>query len=45
MWGCNLTGIAKAITDGMQDAQIMDTVIYGLSNVLKIAPDAVSAQV
>ncbi len=35
MWGCILTGIAKAITVVMQDAQIMDTVIYGLSNVLK----------
>ena len=45
MWGCILTGIAKAITVVMQDAQIMDTVIYGLSNVLKNAPHAVSAQV
>ena len=40
MWGCILTGIAKAITVVMQDAQIMDTVIYGLSNVLKNAPHA-----
>ena len=45
MWGCILTGIAKAIKLVMQDAQIMDTVIYGFSNVLKNAPHAVSAQV
>ena len=45
MWGCILTGIAKAITVVMQDAQIMNTVIYALSNVLKNAPHAVSAQV
>lgn len=45
MWGCILTGIAKAITVVMQDAQIMDTVIYTLANILKNAPEALSAQV
>ncbi len=44
LWGCILTGVAKAITVVMQDAQIMDTVIYGLSNLLKHAPSALSAQ-
>lgn len=44
VWGCILTGVAKAITVVMQDAMIMDTVIYGLSNLLKSAPQALSAQ-
>lgn len=44
LWGCLLTGVAKAITVVMQDAQIMDTVIYALSNLLKNAPHALSAQ-
>lgn len=44
VWGCMLTGVAKAIVVVMQDAQILDTVIYGLSNLLKNAPGALSAQ-
>ena len=44
LWGCVLTGVAKAITVVMQDAMIMDTVIYSLSNLLKSAPQALSAQ-
>lgn len=44
VWGCILTGIAKGIVVVMNDAQIMDTVIYGMSSVLKNAPSAISAQ-
>lgn len=44
VWGGILTGIAKAIVVVMNDAQIMDTVIYGLSSVLKHAPTSISAQ-
>lgn len=44
LWGCILTGTAKGIMVVMQDAQIMDTVIYGLANLLKNAPQALSAQ-
>lgn len=44
LWGGILTGIAKAIVVVMNDAQIMDTVIFGMSNVLKHAPAAISAQ-
>ncbi|MEA4988125.1 MAG: YfcC family protein [Anaerovorax sp.] len=44
IWGALLTGIAKGIVVVMTDAQIMDTIIYGMSSVLKYAPSAVSAQ-
>ena len=44
MWGCILTGVAKAIVVVMKDASIMDTVIFSLSNLLRHAPGALSAQ-
>ncbi|MCI7412560.1 YfcC family protein [Hornefia butyriciproducens] len=44
LWGCILTGVAKAIVVVMTDAQILDTVIFNLSNLLKHAPEALSAQ-
>ena len=44
VWGCILTGVAKGIMVVMTDAQILDTVIYSLSNLLKGAPEAISAQ-
>ena len=44
VWGCILTGVAKGIVVVMQDAMIMDTVIYHLSNLLKNAPSGISAQ-
>lgn len=44
VWGALLTGIAKGIVVVMNDAQIMDTVIYGLASLLKHAPKAISAQ-
>lgn len=44
LWGCLLTGCAKAIVVVMTDAQIMDTVIFALSNLLKHAPSAISAE-
>lgn len=44
VWGCILTGVAKGIVVVMNDAQIMDTVIFYLSNLLKNAPSAISAQ-
>ena len=43
VWGCILTGVAKAIVVVMSDAMIMDTVIYNLSNLLKSAPSGISA--
>lgn len=44
VWGCILTGIAKGIVVVMNDAMILDTVIFHLSNLLKNAPSAISAQ-
>lgn len=44
MWGVILTGVAKGIMVVMQDAMIMDTVIFHLSNLLKNAPSMISAQ-
>ena len=44
LWGCILTGLAKGIVVIMQDAMIMDTVIYFLSNLLQGAPTFISAQ-
>jgi len=44
VWGALLTGIAKGIVIVMNDAQIMDTVIYGLSLLLVNAPTSISAQ-
>lgn len=44
LWGALLTGVAKGIVVVMGDAQILDTVIYGLSNVLRNVPSAFSAQ-
>ncbi len=43
VWGCMLTGVAKAIVIVMNDAMIMDTVIFNLSNLLKSAPNSISA--
>lgn len=44
LWGAILTGVAKGIVVVMQDAMIMDTFIYYLSNLLENAPRAISAQ-
>lgn len=44
VWGCILTGAAKGIMVVMTDAQILDTVIYSLSELLKHAPEGISAQ-
>ncbi len=44
LWGCILTGVANAITVVMQDAKIMDTVIYACANLLENAPSFLSAQ-
>ncbi len=44
VWGCILTGVAKGIVVVMNDAMILDTVIFHLSNLLKGAPSAISAQ-
>lgn len=44
LWGVILTGVAKSIMVVMQDAQIMDTVIFNLSNLLKSVPHALSAE-
>lgn len=44
LWGCILTGLAKSIVVIMKDAQIMDTIINALANLLKNAPSAISAQ-
>lgn len=44
IWGALLTGVAQAIVVVMQDAQIMDTIIFGLSNLLSRVPSAFSAQ-
>ena len=43
VWGCILTGVAKAIVVVMNDAMIMDIVIFNLSNLLKSAPNSISA--
>ena len=43
-WGAMLTGLAKAMMVIMQDAQIIDTVTYMLTNLLKNAPSKLSAQ-
>ncbi len=44
LWGCILTGLAKGIVVIMDNAKIMDTVIYSLSSFLQHAPSAISAQ-
>lgn len=44
LWGCILTGLAKGIVVIMNNAKIMDTVIYSLSSLLQDAPGAISAQ-
>ena len=44
LWGGILTGIAKAIVIVMQDAHIMDTIIFGLSSSLGNLPTMLSAQ-
>ncbi len=43
VWGCILTGVAKAIVVVMNDAMIMDTVLFHQSNLLKSAPNSISA--
>ena len=44
LWGAIITGVAKAIVIVMQDANIMDTLIYMLSNKLSGVPNFLSAQ-
>ena len=44
LWGCILCGLAKSIVVIMDNAKIMDTIIYALSNVLANAPSFISAQ-
>ena len=44
IWGALLTGVAQGIVVVMQDACIMDTLIYSLSNVLRLVPSVFSAQ-
>lgn len=44
LWGCILTGLAKGLVVIMNNAQIMDTIINALSNMLKNAPAFLSAQ-
>ncbi len=44
LWGCILTGLAKGIVVIMENACILDTIIYFLSQLLQNAPSAVSAQ-
>lgn len=44
LWGAMLTGLAKGIMVVMKDAQIIDTIIYALTNLLKGAPTWISAQ-
>lgn len=44
VWGALLAGLAKGIMIVMQDAQIIDTIVYALSNLLKEAPQWLSAQ-
>lgn len=44
LWGALLTGVAQAIVVVMQDACIMDTLIYNLSNLLRSVPSVFSAQ-
>jgi len=44
LWGAIITGVAKAIVIVMQDAKIMDTLIYMLSNKLSGVPNFMSAQ-
>ncbi len=44
LWGAMLPGLAKGIMVVMQDAQIIDTVIYTLANLLRWAPQWISAQ-
>lgn len=44
VWGAMLTGVAKAIVVVMQDAMIMDTIIYFLSNLMNGVPSALAAE-
>lgn len=44
LWGAMLAGLAKGIMVVMNDAQIIDTIIYHLAELLKNAPSAISAQ-
>lgn len=44
VWGCILCGLAKSIVVVMNNAKIMDTIIYGLSNLLANSPKFISAQ-
>lgn len=43
-WGCILCGLAKSIVVIMNNAKIMDTIIFALSNLLQNAPKSISAQ-
>lgn len=44
IWGALLAGLAKGIMVVMNNAQIIDTIIYALSNLLRGAPEWLSAQ-
>lgn len=44
LWGAILTGLAKGIVVIMQNAQIMDTIVNALANLLQHAPTFLSAQ-
>ena len=43
-WGCILCGLAKSIVVIMNNAKIMDTIIFALSSLLQNAPKSISAQ-
>lgn len=44
LWGAILTGLAKGIVVIMQNAEIMDTIVNALANLLNHAPAFLSAQ-
>jgi len=44
VWGAMLAGLAKGIMIVMNNAMIIDTIIYALSNLLEGAPEWISAQ-
>ena len=44
LWGAMLTGLAKAMMLIMEDAKIVDTITYFLTNLLQNAPSKFSAQ-
>lgn len=44
IWGALIAGLSQAILVIMNDAKIIDTVIFGLAELLKHAPKVISAQ-